>query len=382
MEFVRKHFKLLLIVVCGIALTAEVILLIRTFTKKPSDGKKRKYSESSVSAVGGWKVQKCYDVWETEKTLKYSCEYDDHGRLVSKAYYDKNGATVQYTEYTKYTLNGKIVEKWVPDETGEYLSANIWDVTGYYTDVDGVYETEVDGEGYYTAISAYRKGSASESERQLMKQVTFLYEDGGKSITKETSEWNEDGARTTHSVIIYKMDDEGRLLRAEDEDSTWKTEYQYSETETTKTDSVSEMSLTVVTDKNERETKYVLEYPYGAEESVYYYPKVNIPDDYLVMADIRAMSDESIDKEGTREKSREVVLRSDGQPEKEINLRDGTTVWTFNYDDNGCVTAKTAKDAKYKLSLDEHGNLIEDIFIDDSGATGYYFEWIYIDVPE
>ena len=382
MEFVRKHFKLVLIVVCGIALTAEVILLIRTFTKKPSDGKKRKYSESSVSDDGGWKVQRCYYAGETEKTLKYSCEYDDLGRLVSKAYYDKNGATVQYTEYTKYTLNGKIKEEWAPDETGEFLSACIWDVTGYYTDIDGVYETEVDEEGYYTAISAYRKDSPSENEKQLMKQVTFLYEDGGKSITKETSEWNEGGERTTHSVIIYKMDDEGRLLRAEDEDSTWKTEYQYSETETTKTDSVSEMSITVVTDKNNRETKYVLEYPYGIEKRVYYYPKVNIPDDHLVMADIRAMSDEHIDRDGTREKSREVILRPDGQPEKEIDLKSGTTVETFSYDDDGHVKGKTAKGKSCKFSLDEHGNLIESICNYDSGSSGYYYEWIYIDVPE
>ena len=52
MEFVRKHFKLLLIVVCGIALTAEVILLISTSAKKkPSDTPKNDEQKNETITV-------------------------------------------------------------------------------------------------------------------------------------------------------------------------------------------------------------------------------------------------------------------------------------------------------------------------------------------
>ena len=128
----RRQFFLALAAVCLIAIIAEAVLLICTFSKK-NDKNKAKVTptyqgkvvddptptiEREPRFVRVWRLageKTTYSNIDTSDRVSY--EYDDYGNEIKRVYYDSKGESPEKTILIHHDRSGIIIaEHWVPDE--------------------------------------------------------------------------------------------------------------------------------------------------------------------------------------------------------------------------------------------------------------------------
>ena len=213
----RKHFILALVLVCSVALIAETVLLIKTFTKKDKKNPVENVTTPTGEPVtpvpvAGRKVKKIS--YETEAELSYfsamEFEYDEFGREIEARFYNKG--ELSKTEVTIYGKNGMRRETWVPDRNGELTEMMFTDAVGE------TFSVSMQGRGenhpFYTVEDGYMVRLQYDLERKdyiLWHIIEWEYQDGVIFERIETEK--KDNTETKHTRKKYTYDDAGRVIK-------------------------------------------------------------------------------------------------------------------------------------------------------------------------
>ena len=213
----RKHFILALVLVCSVALIAEAVLLIKTFTKKD----KKNHVENVTTPTGepgtpipvaGRKVKKIS--YETESELSYfsamEFEYDEFGREIEARFYNKG--ELSKTEVTIYSKNGMMRDTYVPDRDGKWTGMMFTDITGE------TFYVSRQGDGEYPPVSRFEDGylvslqyAMGRKDQDLWCVVEWKCRDG--VISEKTEEEIKGDIETKHTRKKYTYDDAGRVIK-------------------------------------------------------------------------------------------------------------------------------------------------------------------------
>ena len=213
----RKHFILALVLVCSVALIAETVLLIKTFSKKDKKSPVENVTTPTGEPVtpvpvAGRKVKKIS--YETEAELSYfsamEFEYDEFGREIEARFYNKG--ELSKTEVTIYGKNGMRRETWVPDRNGELTEMMFTDAVGE------TFSVSMKGRGenhpFYTVEDGYMVRLQYDLERKdyiLWHIIEWEYQDG--VITERIETETKDNTETKHTRKKYTYDDAGRVIK-------------------------------------------------------------------------------------------------------------------------------------------------------------------------
>ena len=234
--FKRKHFIIGLLTVCAIAVIAEAVLLVHTFSKEKKNAKtpdKRiedntgtKTEPTGTPALEEnrdyrkeWKLISRRRVKnESEDTFSY--EYDEYGRQI-RTVYSYQGKPVQ-TDYYTHTKNGHVFEEWLPDKGGTLSNKQVsdqietvWVFEDMPSDETGSfdnYEEEFDHNGNRTKIRITDIGDGE--TYPINAEVTYLYDyeyDESGQLKKRTKSVGINGEFKTKSFDELVYDSEGRL---------------------------------------------------------------------------------------------------------------------------------------------------------------------------
>lgn len=213
----RKHFILTVIAVCVVALIAEAVLLIKTFSKKD----KKNPVENVISPTGepvtpipvaGRKVKKV--TYESESEFGYFAtmefEYDEFGRETEARTYRKG--ELSKTEVTFYGKNGMRRETWIPDRNGELSEMMFADAVGETVSVSmeehGEYNPMYWIEDGYMVRLQYNTKMKNNYRSHI---IDWEYRDGYLSERTETEK--EGNTETKHTRKKYTYDDAGRVIK-------------------------------------------------------------------------------------------------------------------------------------------------------------------------
>lgn len=188
----RKQFILLIVSVCLVALLAEAVLLIHTFSKKGD--KERKLKTSREGTV--WRVKEAR-LQSDDYIVVYSFEYDEKGReIVRSAHIEENDGT------TRDSAPRKI--KYFAGGCGLY-----WNEYADYNDTKMVFFTE-------DPLIVTRVEWVSRYETDEQGRLTIL-ETSDSGVDRRWT-FDEEGRPTRVSasngeVTRYSYDTEGRLVQ-------------------------------------------------------------------------------------------------------------------------------------------------------------------------
>ena len=232
----RKHFIIGLLAVCAIAVIAEAVLLIHTFSKKK---KEAKAPDKKIEGNAGTETEKEPTAtpdseegnnFRTEWKLisrrqsdngaenSFVYDYDEYGRQTRIAYLSQ-GKTV-WTDYYSYTKNGYVFEEWIPDKRGEKNHTAISDQIGALETIwdsltDGIagnYEEAFDRNGNRIKLTITLPGDGEKYPEYTAVQYLYEYEYDEKGrLTKRTKSEGIDGEFKLRSFDELVYDSEGRL---------------------------------------------------------------------------------------------------------------------------------------------------------------------------
>ena len=239
----RKHFILALIAVCAIAVIAEGVLLVVTFSKKKKDKKQdemRPTVESSEVPEGKqlvWRIAK--DTWtniegDTSETLY--C-YDDLGRVVQieTRQMDERGAVEGVVVYRYFYESGSVRIEGYHLEKDESVSEDKWSSVTFVvlpgsTDEFAAltfvnnregsnFQLEQDEDGRWTRVMVY----CNDDGIKYYDEYVFTYDDGKRPtgwnhtereirsgqilVPKETVEYHYDEENSPNVKAVWKDPD-------------------------------------------------------------------------------------------------------------------------------------------------------------------------------
>ena len=248
----RKHFILTVIAVCVVALIAEAVLLIKTFSKKD----KKNPVENVISPTGEPDLPVLREVRKVKK-VSYKEDWNNSSRLVFEEFtYDEAGREIRRVKYhdeepyeeeiTIYDENGITRETWVPDRNGTLnrfaFTDNVGETTvvsRYESDLERLVQIVTDEDGrvirldYVVSRSNYtlrhiveweyrddiivnrtetekkderetkriRKEYAYNESRKVCGFDEYRAEEGGKEELYATTEITYDGNRKAEETI-------------------------------------------------------------------------------------------------------------------------------------------------------------------------------------
>ncbi|MCR5466175.1 MAG: hypothetical protein K6F11_04970 [Lachnospiraceae bacterium] len=382
--FKRKHFIIGLLTVCAIAVIAEAVLLIHTFSKKksPEKGSEKVPKNTAQATVTGeaapsgkrvWKAVEVTESLEGVVNEEATFLYDETGRVVGVESdygdrhtkgvitYEKSGVKVVfYTgEEQQWTYFVRNIEKEVsaeiqhvikqPDFDLEYDENGFWKRITYRSTVGNVttlsgFDFTFDDLGRMTGCREWRRAEGYQDEEVVRCTETFEYDDQGRVIRylvdpalyRSDVQGGEylltyDGNRKTQTKYIdgvKKEETEWEYL----EKGTWKTIRSYSSGETTERKEWS----------------------------------VNMPESYTEVESAVTMSSglylvESGSIDVFETDSDGNVIRVTSYPEGANPI----TMYTATYNEKGRITELKEKGFDVtRFDYDEHGNVIKVTWLD------------------
>lgn len=378
--FKRKHFIIGLLTVCAIAVIAEAVLLVHTFSKKKSTKKAPKNTgEPTLTAkaepVGKvlWKAVEVTDYLEGVVNDETTFLYDETGRVVGVESdhgnthtkgvitYEKSGVKVVfYTgEEQQWTYFVRGIEKEVSAEIQHTIRQHDFDL-------------EYDEKGFWKRIT-YRSTVGNVT---TLYGLDFTFDDLGRMTG--CREWRRDEGYQDKEIVwcteTFEYDDQGRVIRYLVEPALYRSDVQGGEylltydgnrkTQTKYIDGVK---------KEETEWEYLEK---GTWKTIRSYSSgetaerkewsVNMPESYTKVESAVTMSSGlylvesgSIDVFETD---------SDGNVIRVISYPEGAnpiTMYTATYDEKGRITELKEKGFDVtRFDYDEHGNVIKVSWLD------------------
>lgn len=434
----RRQFFLALAAVCLIAIIAEAVLLICTFSKK-NDKNKAKVTPTDQGKVDDdptptiEREPRFVRVWRLagEKTTysnidtsdRVSYEYDDYGNEIKRVYYDSKGESPEKTILIHHDRSGIIIaEYWVPDEKGRLEEKRCYYPTCYGVSIDymlihnpQLFQGEIlescsydeDGNltgelrGYHqflseppvhsvVKISPYGQLTSHEeydADDRLTAEYQFTYDYEGRisEIVKV-----EDGASKPYAIYRY----EGYSgYSSEDEETTYiymnsegTNGYIYKGDVETGTfyDCGSEDAWERMTRKTDPDRSITVGY-----EHTDHFPCGRFPHGAETYKQILGSMDYIVYSEGmTARVLRKTEFREDGQPLKELRSADGMSdvrlasevaEKIYEYGDNGQLSRITDGNEIYSFTFDGEGNLTQ--FRSETYGYQTDYKWVAIAYP-
>ena len=432
----RKQFLIALGAVCLIAIIAEAVLLIHTFSKKkdkkqteitPTEqGKLVDNVTPTPSPVTTPELEPAFtQVWRlaSEKTTYsngnvsnfWSYEYDELGREIKRVFYDEETLKPSATILIHHDRSGIIItEQWEPDVNGTLKETRCFYPTGYGTSFD-----------FMLIKNPYL------SEGEILESCHY---DENGNLTGELRSWHqfiEDPP--THSVV--KISPDGQLISHEeyDVDDRLTAEYRFtydglgrlSEIQSIEDGTSNayviyryEDELTYFFLNSEGTNGYIYKdgveigtfSDYGAEDAWermtrednpnreiavgyevrYHFPNGRFPHDEDSLRQILGGTDYIMYSERTTARLLEnTELREDGQPLREIRSEDwmedvrlssNLLERNFRYGDDGRLSrVESASEDVYSFVFDRDGNLTQ-VRNETYGYQSDY-EWIAVSIP-
>ena len=430
----RRQFFLAFAAICLIAIIAEAVLLICTFSKK-NDKNKAKVTPTDQGKVDDdptpiiEREPRFVRVWRLagEKTTysnidtsdRVSYEYDDYGNEIKRVYYDSKGESPEKTILIHHDRSGIIIaEHWVPDEKGRLEEKRCYYPTCYGVSIDYMllqnpylFEGEIlescnyDEEGNLTGeLRGYHQFLSEPPVHSVVKISPY-----GQLTSHE--EYDADDRLTAEYQFTY--DYEGRLseiVKAEDGASEPYAIYRYEDYD-------SGNEITYIFLKSEGTNGYIYKgdvetgiiYDCGAEdawermtrktdpdrsiavgyEHKYHLPNGTFPHGAETYKQILGATDYIVYSEGmTARVLRKTELRTDGQPLKELRSTDGMadvrlaselTEKTYEYENNTTLSRITDEGDVYSFVFDGEGNLTQ--FRSETYGYQTDYKWIAIAYP-
>lgn len=428
----RKHFILMIIAICSVALIAEVVLLAGTLNKKKSKEPEKGTEKVTATATPSptevptpvvtyqkvWKLAKESGSEAWMRTTSY--EYDDQGRERRRVIYDNGSLAAKETYLLSYDRSGMIImEKWIPDESGTMESRSCFFPTAAYTSGYELWYIRP----YYESGEIIDDLEYDENHNLVAVSSAFDFDyDTGKPYTRSEWVFDSDGHITKHIVkdktgyrreYEFLYDEKERMIKAGDDVC-----FHYDGNKTISVFNGNGIIATIYEDgkhmglawegddsawdrmTNPDAPDYTVT---DGEEAVDYRPNGNFPDDITGVTsweEYKRICPKGESKwtgvgyhdEVTVEWESKVTLRDDGQPKLYENysnpsgvLPSDTPLQTirFVYDENDMLSKTvtvhvdgTAEEMYY--SFDENGNLTELRYPD---GTRYFYEWVEVTVP-
>ncbi|MBO4484127.1 MAG: hypothetical protein J5738_01900 [Lachnospiraceae bacterium] len=434
----RKQFLIALGAVCLIAIIAEAVLLIHTFSKK----KDKKQTPVTPTQQGKlidnvtptptptvglepafttvWRLASEKTTYSSGSMSNYvSYEYDERGTEIKRIYYDSESGSPEKTILLHHDRSGIILaEYWVPDENGRLEEKRCYYPTCYGVSIDYMltqnpylFEGEIieschfDEEGNLTGeLRGYHQFLSDPP----MHSVVKISQDG-QLISHE--EYDADDRLTAEFQFTY--DSEGRLseiIKKEDGSSNPYVIYRYEDS--TRNDSTTYIFLNSEgTNGNVYKGDVEVEtfYDCGDEdawermtrednpdrsiavgyEHTYHLPNGRFPHGGETYKQILGAIDYIVYSKGmTARVLRKTELREDGQPLKEVHSADGIadvrlaselTEKTYEYDNNITLSRITDEGDVYSFAFDREGNLTQ--FRSETYGYQTDYEWIAVSYP-
>ena len=234
----RKHFILMIIAICSVALIAEIILLAGTLNKKKTKEPEKGTEKENVTATATpsptevptpevtyqkvWKLAKESGSEAWMNTTYY--EYDDQGRECRRVLYDNGSLAAKETYLLSYDRSGMIImEKWIPDESGTMESKSCFFATAAYSSGNELWYIHP----YYESGEIIDDLEYDENHNLVAVYSSFDYDyDTGKPYTRSEWVFDSDGHITKHIVkdktgyrreYEFLYDEKGRMLKAGDD---------------------------------------------------------------------------------------------------------------------------------------------------------------------
>ena len=428
----RRQFLLALAAVCLIAVIAEAVLLIRTFSKK-NNKKTAEITPTEIPKV----AQKPTDtpsptpelepafttVWRLAKekttysdgTLSncYSYEYDDQGREIKRIIYGSDGVTPEETVLFHQDRSGVVItEHWVPDENGTLREKKCFFLTCSGVSIDSLWKQNLYlGSGEILTSCEYDENGNLTGELKGYHQFlddppyhsTVTINAYGQLVSHV--ETGPDGEVTGNYSFQY--DNLGRLtdiIRNDDDGPREHIAYRY------------EDDLTYVLMNSEEVRGYIYkdgvevglfcEYgdadawermsrEYDPDRSIvvgyemwYHFPKGSFPHNAESFAREISGCDYTVYSEGmTARLLTKTECRDDGQPLREIFSADGMEdvriasslkERNFEYGDNGRVSRIESSEGIVTMAFDTDGNMIQ--YNNDFYGFKTDYEWAAIPI--
>ena len=402
----KKHFIGLIIGICVVALFAEAMLLIHTFSGKEKDKKEKKTKQEepsvTVTAVPDGEdapkktsrpVIRIDRQYETDgsgkKLLKTEYEYDEKGRETRRVCYADDGQVAEVIS-TVYDRNGCKAETRTGSETGTLYRTVFTDLAGDTYDIIHAsgeeYECKYNSEGFRTELIH----TIPLNGGPLKTSHTWEYDEDGYLI--RTSEYDlSEGRRILCSSKEYSWNDSGRVARIveknSDGDPTSETRITYDGTRKT-FDMEAYIGFTrqmVIEYEGNLETSIRYRMADGTSEEVLVaFPKGNYPESIVDF--LRSGSITDYDEDGAETRLATLDYTSNGQPLRQYYGSDEKVAMEFSYDGKGNLTQCVYRNnfgkiyEDYRFVLDEDRNMTE--FRDEMQGTAEFYEWRRIMVEE
>ena len=297
-----------------------------------------------IAGAGEWGVSKKYWLQEGEEYLRGEYFYDEQGRLAEERTYNSDGS-LYWTEYYSYDCNGKRIEHWTPDRTGELDLVQFTDISGTVVYVSGYYG-ETCQEDFYDDgfIKEFRIYVARKpSEKKLEKVIKWEYDDERKNIRRIYYMDGGDGELEQVGDLRIELDSEGRIARCVDyghpNGVQSVTEYRYEGNRRIETVTWGTGTDEFVYEGNHLISSRVRMGSGTVRVTERFYPNVNWPrmefwGDYLE-------SVTEIAEDGTETPLYKVEFTNDGKPLREIAFEngEGVVVVEYRYGSGGKLSA-------------------------------------------
>lgn len=389
----RKQFIIAIVSVCLVALIAEAVLLVHTFSKKGKDSPKKPKTPAAENVDNAiWRVKEARVQMGTDIAIYYF-EYDEKGREIRRSIHHENynGKTFDATPREIKYLAGGCALSWYTDfqdSTTEFFTEDPLILSGY----ELVINYEVDEAGRLTALT---------TDDSIQRRIWSFDSEG-----RPTEVQSDNGDK-----VQYDYDNQGRLVQIkytyiEQEASLYGSGYGAGSVSVKSSISVStDISYDgdrrivktknvngEVTSEDEYKGQYWVrsEVPANHAVKTIYYPKGNFiltgtegRDRYLLMGDTPedfalAYLDYDID-------SMDVIveLNKDGQPARRYPAGHAVTEEN-HYDKNGMLFERVyynedgTRYRTYLFEFDEYGNLTR--YANEDGSKDIHYEWMAIEM--
>lgn len=425
----RRQFLLALAAVCLIAVIAEAVLLIRTFSKKkdksPAEATPtevpRVADQTTVtpSPIPIYDSEPVYtEVWRLakEKTVYsdgtlsncVSYEYDELGRESKRIIYGSDCTTARETILFHYDRSGIVItEHWAPDENGSLVSKRC-----FYPTCNGVSTDFFLTQNPYLSDGEILEDCAYDDDGNLTGELKAYHEFMNEPPYRSTLTISKEGLLISHaetdpngeSEVIYSFtyDETGRLSGITKSTPDGEREYAVYRYE-------DERTYIIYNSEDTRgyiyEGGYVAGYfsEYGNDawermtreenpdrsievgyEMVYHFPKGRFPHN----ASVYAFDYTVYAKQTTARVLRKTEFREDGQPLKDIRSKDGledvrissnTEAIDFVYSDNGLLSEIVSADETVFLTFDRNDNLTR--LQNETYKYTTDYEWTAVQIP-
>jgi len=231
----RKNFIIGLLALCAIAIIAEAVLLVHTFSKKKSTKKAPKNTgEPTLTAkaepVGKvlWKAVEYTETEGGEVSDHKVFLYDEQGRLIgTESEYGENNRAKTAVAYEK---SGVKVTFFMENNSGTYFVRDVEKATS--SEIQHVirqsdYDLEYDEEGFWKRIT-YRETLGNVTK---LHGIDFEYDDLGRMTG--CREWSQTEGYQDREILqsaeTFEYDNQGRVIRYKVETNPFRSDIQPAE---------------------------------------------------------------------------------------------------------------------------------------------------------